>query len=61
MMELQAMRALLADMRAEDVAEKTEIHPNTVRMIRDNPNCNPTLRVLKALSSYLETLEPAKQ
>jgi hypothetical protein len=36
------------------VAEATKIHYNTIRGIRDNHVANPSYRVLKALSNYLE-------
>lgn len=35
------------------VAEATGLHLNTVRDVRNNPNANPTYKVLKALSDYL--------
>jgi hypothetical protein len=38
------------------VAEATKIHYNTIRSIRDNRVANPSYRVLKALSNYLEGL-----
>lgn len=36
------------------VAEATGVHYNTVRSVRDNVDVNPTYKVLKALSDYLE-------
>ncbi len=44
----------LQDRRLDKVSEATGVHYNTIRAIRDNPNSNPTWRVLKALSDYLE-------
>jgi hypothetical protein len=37
------------------VAEATGVHYNTIRQVRDNPNANPTHKVLLALSNYLES------
>lgn len=54
MMTLEEIRRLLADRRPSKVAKATGLHYNTVREVRDNPNANPTLRVLLALSNYLE-------
>lgn len=54
MMTLQDISQALQDRRLERVAEVTGLHYNTVREIRDNPHCNPTWRVLKALNDYLE-------
>ena len=54
MMTLEQVQAALADRRTDKVAEATGLHYNTVREIRDNVNANPTWRVFKALSDYLE-------
>jgi hypothetical protein len=37
------------------VAEATGLHVNTVRQVRDNEDCNPTYKIIKALSDYLES------
>jgi hypothetical protein len=39
------------------VAEATGLHYNTIREVRDNPDANPTYKVLKALSDYLTRRE----
>lgn len=47
----------LADRRIDLVAKATGLHYNTVRVIRDGTAKNPTYRVLRALSDYLEGRE----
>lgn len=37
------------------VAEATGLHYNTIRDLRDNPQANPTYKVLLAISTYLES------
>lgn len=59
MMTLEQIRQALADRRPSLVAEATGLHYNTVREVRDNPNANPTYKVLKALSDYLMCQEAA--
>lgn len=54
MMTLGQIQAALKDRRTDKVAEATGFHYNTVREIRDSPNANPTWRILKGLSDYLE-------
>jgi hypothetical protein len=54
MMTLEKIRTQLQDLRPARVAEATGLHFNTIREIRDNPEANPTLRAMKALSDYLE-------
>jgi len=56
MMTIDAIRLALHDRRISMVAEATKIHYNTIRSIRDNRVANPSYRVLKALSNYLEGL-----
>lgn len=56
MMTIDAIRLALRDRRISMVAEATKIHYNTIRSIRDNRVANPSYRVLKALSNYLEGL-----
>ena len=47
------IRQRLQDRRIDAVAQATGLHYNTIRDIRDNENANPTWRVIKALSDYL--------
>lgn len=53
MLTLDEIRRLLQDRRPGMVAEACGVHINTVLAIRDNPQANPTYKVLKALSDYL--------
>lgn len=53
MMDLNAIRAALADRMPAKVSEATGIHYNTIRQVRDNEDANPTYKVIKALSDYL--------
>lgn len=53
MLTLDQIREALRDRRLAKVAEATGLHYNTIREVRDNPNANPTYKVLKALSDYL--------
>jgi hypothetical protein len=53
MLTLEQIRHALRDRRPGMVAEATGLHLNTVRDVRNNPNANPTYKVLKALSDYL--------
>lgn len=53
MLTLEQIRAALRDRRLAKVAEATGLHYNTIREIRDNPDANPTYKVIKALSDYL--------
>lgn len=57
MMTLESIREALRDRRVSMVAKATGLHYNTVRDVRDNPEANPTYKVLKALSDYLEVKE----
>lgn len=54
MMPLEEIRTALQDRRIDKVSKATGLHYNTVRDIRDNEHANPTWRVLKALSDYIE-------
>lgn len=54
MMTLEQIRAALQDRRVSMIARATGLHYNTVRDVRDNDEANPTYKVLKALSDYLE-------
>jgi hypothetical protein len=53
MLTLELIRAQLQDRRLTVISEKTGLHPNTLRDIRNNADCNPSHRVLLALSDYL--------
>jgi hypothetical protein len=55
MMTLEQIRHALSDRMPIKVAEATGVHYNTIRQVRDNPNANPTHKVLQALSDYLES------
>lgn len=57
MMTLEQIKQALRDRRPGLVAEATGLHFNTVRDVRDNPDANPTYKVLKALSDYLTNRE----
>ncbi|CAB4200557.1 hypothetical protein UFOVP1355_52 [uncultured Caudovirales phage] len=53
MLTLEQIREQLQDRRLTVIAERTKLHPNTLRDIRNNADCNPSHRVLAALSEYL--------
>lgn len=53
---LDKIRFLLQDRRLNHISEVTGLHINTIREIRDNPDANPTYKVLVALSNYLESM-----
>lgn len=53
MLTLDQIREQLQDRRLTVIAERTKLHPNTLRDIRNNADCNPSHRVLAALSDYL--------
>ena len=53
MMTLEQIRSALSDRMPGKVAEATGLHYNTIREVRDNPNANPSYRVVAALSDYL--------
>ena len=55
MMTLEQIRDALSDRMPIKVAEATGVHYNTIRQVRDNPNANPTHKVLLALSNYVES------
>lgn len=55
MLTLEQIRAGLSDRVPAKVAKATGVHYNTVREVRDNPEANPTYKVLAALSYYLES------
>lgn len=55
MLTLELIRAQLQDRRLTVISEKTGLHPNTLRDIRNNADCNPSHRVLSALSEYIKS------
>jgi len=55
MLTLQQIRQQLQDRRLSVVSERTGLHPNTLRDIRNNADCNPSHRVLAALSDYIRS------
>ena len=55
MLTLELIREQLQDRRLTVIAERTGLHPNTLRDIRNNEGCNPSHRVLLALSTYIES------
>ena len=57
MLTLEQIRESLRDRMPARVAEATGLHYNTIREVRDNPDANPTYKVLKALSDYLTRRE----
>ncbi len=59
MLTLEQIREALRDRMPARVAEATGLHYNTIREVRDNPEANPTYKVLKALSDYLMQREAA--
>jgi hypothetical protein len=59
MLTLEQIREALRDRMPARVAEATGLHYNTIREVRDNPEANPTYKVLKALSDYLTRQEAA--
>jgi hypothetical protein len=54
MLTLEQIKELLKDRRIGMLADATGVHVNTIRDIRDNPDSNPTYKVLVALSDYFE-------
>jgi hypothetical protein len=54
MMTIEAIRLALQDRRLSMVSTATGLHYNTIKGVRDNEAANPSYRVIKALSDYLE-------
>ena len=52
MLTLIEIQHLLKDRRVSLISEVTGLHYNTIRDVRDNPQANPTHKVLKSLSDY---------
>lgn len=53
-MTIEEIRLALRDRRISMIAEATGLHYNTIKAVRDNEGANPSYKVLKALSDYLE-------
>lgn len=53
-MNIHEIRKQLQDRRLSVVQEKTGLHYNTLKSIRDSDNANPTLRTIQALSDYFQ-------
>lgn len=53
-MKLDDVKKKLHDRRLSIVSEKTGVHQNTLRAIRDGKNANPTMNTLRAIVNYLE-------
>ena len=54
MLTVKQIAARLADRRVPLVAAATGLHHNTIYAIRDGKVSDPSHRVIKALSDYLE-------
>jgi hypothetical protein len=54
MLTIEAIRLALQDRRISMVSAATGLHYNTIKAVRDNEDANPSYKVLKALSDYLE-------
>ena len=53
-MTIEAIRLALQDRRISMVSTATGLHYNTIKAVRDNEDANPSYKVIKALSDYLE-------
>ena len=53
MLRIGEIKDKLQDRNAEAVAEATNIHPNTIRAIKNGKNTNPSYDVTLKLSIYL--------
>lgn len=54
MKSLEQIKAALKDRRLYVVSEATGINYNTLRKIRDEDSPNPTYKIMKSISDYLE-------
>lgn len=54
MITLRELKKLLADRRIPVIASATGISYHTIRDIRDNPDANPTYKILSGLNDYFE-------
>lgn len=54
MLTIERIKAELQDIQLSKVSAATGLHYNTLRDLRDNPDPNPTYRVMVAVSDYLE-------
>ena len=53
LLTIEQIRAKLIDRRVLIVSKATGLHYNTIRLIRDNTDANPTLETMRKLSAYL--------
>ena len=58
MVELDWIRQALHDRRISVVAEKTGLSEPTIRAVRDDADCNPTIRTLNTLAAYILSSTP---
>jgi len=54
MLTLRQIKDALDDRMLTKVADATGLHYNTLRELRNNPDANPTYKVMLAVSDYLE-------
>jgi len=54
MLTLRQIKDALDDRMLTKVADATGVHYNTLRELRNNPDANPTYKVMMAVSDYLE-------
>jgi len=54
MLNMKQIQAALADRRLYKISEATGVSYPTLRGILTNPDANPTLAVMTAISDYLE-------
>ena len=52
MLNLDEIREELKDRRIPFISSVTGVGYNTIKEIRDNPDANPTYKVIKALNDY---------
>ena len=55
MLRTEELARLLSDRRMDKVSKATGIHRNTLMLIRDGKNTNPSKLVRKALSDYFSS------
>lgn len=56
---LERIQRLLRKEVTREVSRATGLHYNTVRNVRDGVQCNPTMRVMEALSQYFADQDAA--
>lgn len=54
MLTVKEIQEKLEDRKLQVVADKTGVHYNTLKNIKDGKNTNPTFKVIKSISEYLE-------